>query len=968
MRSGADVQRGTLGDGVSLAILVVAIFCAEAFDRARLIVVGLREQGVDSDPAAPDWLAEAWVVVALAGLVAALYVARRFVEVARAIDAEPPPPARRRLMRALQDLRRWLCARVTWFAYAAVAVWVAFQVLAIAEVAGRELVDGAATAVHWAALAATVLALVAGGSVPGVAAAGARRASAVRVQLVFLVVLYLLVFFVPMTSGQLVDVLRGWGDGSLSRPVAGLAGALLLGAVCRASAARLLVPETTPVAGLAPDALRRAAARLPRIPAGRPGRREVIGAALAGAAAAWAVPGFNALAVLGLGIAILVWVTVPVGAADLERGRERERVALRRLAGTIGVLPVGILVVGLVVAATDSLLLPSGLSGSDVRLLVCAAVAAAAFGALSARAHNAGGEAPGAAERRWPGEAFGVAGFVLGLAMWPAPDVAAWGLLVFAAALAAKVFGERGARELWGGWGVTLGLGVAVYLDTIEVTRAVGAFGLAFVGFTGVLALLHVAASVGTRRRLRCRCFGRTWAAPVVALLLAWLAAAALTLPDEAHRARTVPRGTAEPVALERAVSDWLDDQQPNGGGYVPMLFVGASGGGSKAAYWTTLVLDCVFGDGAPVEDGEHDECGGGDSAGERFGRLFLTSSASGGSVGIHHLVNHRDEVGRDEPWITPTAGREVLSPVVGWGLFHDLPAALLGLPTDPARCDRRLACPLNADRALVQEAAIGVFGDGTEARIDEALLARPGPVTVFNAVVTDRAWWPTERRLLLSRVDLAPPAGCPDGDAAPDAVDAHDLVPGRDVPLVTAAMLSARFPLLEPAARLGYEDCGRPRAIGDGGLYENTGLLTIAELLPRVRRAVETWRQAEPGRADVDVRPIVLSIDDDVYRVVGDSEYGSGARNARGRRSVRVRRQLQRCRFWPRAAYRRISPSVHVGASAATGWEISETSRREDLVETLRRAAGKPSDAIQEIRDMLDGARRPDCDARTRG
>ena len=39
------------------------------------------------------------------------------------------------------------------------------------------------------------------------------------------------------------------------------------------------------------------------------------------------------------------------------------------------------------------------------------------------------------------------------------------------------------------------------------------------------------------------------------------------------------------------------------------MLHVGASGGGSKAAYWTDLVLDCILGEGAPVE-GE-DESGG---------------------------------------------------------------------------------------------------------------------------------------------------------------------------------------------------------------------------------------------------------------------------------------------------------------------------------------------------------------------
>jgi hypothetical protein len=940
--------RGTLADGIVLAVLLATIFVAEAFNRARAILLDLREQGLDSDLAAPDWLAETWGLVALAGLAAAIYVAVRFVGIARELAPE-------------ESRTRFASCLLPWLAGAAVGVWFAWQFLAILDVANRGPSADATTVAYWAAVALAVLAVVAGGSVPGNAALGAHRASVLRVQLLFLGGLYVLVFVVPMSSAQLVDVLRAWGDRELSRPAMGVAGALLLGAVCRASATRLLVPETTPIAGPLPEAL----GRLIPSWAKAIGRGEVAAGAVVLAVAFAVLPGLNALVVLAAGVAVLALLTRPVAATELERTEEGERVSLRRLAGTVGVLPLVILLAGLVRASADSLLLPSGPSWADIQLLLWTGAVLAGFGVLAARAYWAAAVEANDADQRLPGETFGLLGFVLGLGMGLVPDVVAWAILVFAAALAARAFGERGAPELWGGWGVVLGVGVVVYDDPLVVTQSIGAFGLAFLGATGLMALLHVAASVGTRRRLSWRWCGRTWAAPVVLLLLAWFVGAALTLPDGMHGTRTVPAPSGGQAApLETAVGDWLDRQRPNDRGHVPMLFVGASGGGSKAAYWTDLVIDCLLGDGTPIRGKKGaDECRGRDAiAAERYERLFLTSSASGGSIGIHHLLNHASDAGRAKPWVNDTAGREVLSPVVGWGMFHDLPAALLGLPTDPSRCDERVGCPLNADRALVQEAAVAGLGEDRQLPADKGLLGRSAPITVFNGVITNRLWIPTNRRVLLSSVDLAPPVDCATKHGRHDAVDGHDLVPGRDLPLVSAAMLSARFPLLEPAARLGGDDCDRPRAIGDGGLYENTGLLTIATLLPRVRSAVRAWQERE-GR-ELDVRPIVLSIDDDVYSVKDDQEYDAGRGNERGRRSTRVRRRLQRCRVWPRAVYRRISPTAHVGAQAATGWEISKTSREEDLGETLRTSTDARA-TLFEVRRMLDGDAPADCDPR---
>ena len=83
------------------------------------------------------------------------------------------------------------------------------------------------------------------------------------------------------------------------------------------------------------------------------------------------------------------------------------------------------------------------------------------------------------------------------------------------------------------------------------------------------------------------------------------------------------------------------------------------------------------------------------------------------------------------------TAGLEALSPVAGWGLFHDLPAFMLGADLDPAKCEpgKRGECRRHADRALVQEAAVV---NGEHAQLDDprdaGLLAQRGPLTVFNS------------------------------------------------------------------------------------------------------------------------------------------------------------------------------------------------------------------------------------------
>ena len=50
---------------------------------------------------------------------------------------------------------------------------------------------------------------------------------------------------------------------------------------------------------------------------------------------------------------------------------------------------------------------------------------------------------------------------------------------------------------------------------------------------------------------------------------------------------------------------------------------------------------------------------------------------------------------------------------------------------------------------------------------------------------------------------------------------------------------------------------------------------------------------------------------------------------------------------------YARISPVAHAGAQAATGWEVSDTSRRSDLIASLRDDDNQA--VVERVQDALD-------------
>jgi hypothetical protein len=329
---------------------------------------------------------------------------------------------------------------------------------------------------------------------------------------------------------------------------------------------------------------------------------------------------------------------------------------------------------------------------------------------------------------------------------------------------------------------------------------------------------------------------------------------------------------------------------------------------------------------------------------------------------------------------VNDAAGGDALSPIVAWGFFHDAPAFMLGVHRmNPSDCTDATSCRWNADRAVIQEAAVAGNwveltppADELRATVSGSTdgAVKPGaPVTIFNGALDGSVG-----RLLMSPLNLAPPydqtGACLDAAKTdvPGALDARDvLTRGTQLPLVTAALLSARFPAVEPPGRVGtHATEGLPESVcpaqaplpavrvRDGGYVENSGLLTIVDLLPAIEHAITVAR--------ANVRIVVLSIDDDSAVLcpkptLGERHGGLGITARAGPDYVTrlARDRLNSGRF-PNVTYLRISPPPSVGTHAATGWEVSQAARDRQLVHALQVRDGAPYRNLARLRGLLNG------------
>jgi hypothetical protein len=157
-------------------------------------------------------------------------------------------------------------------------------------------------------------------------------------------------------------------------------------------------------------------------------------------------------------------------------------------------------------------------------------------------------------------------------------------------------------------------------------------------------------------------------------------------------------------------------------------------------------------------------------------------------------------------------------------------------------------------------------------------------PLLLFNGTHGDGA-----------RVNVSPLDGDEDsgGRTAPPSQpvltpDSHDLLdvlcPGQDVPLFTAAFLSARFPFVTPAGHLPHAPC-TPAShetldIVDGGYHDNSGASQVGEVWAALAPMVAHVNRAGTGPI---VRPVLIEVDTGEGNVPMDGLDPPGAQAARG-------------------------------------------------------------------------------------
>ena len=259
-----------------------------------------------------------------------------------------------------------------------------------------------------------------------------------------------------------------------------------------------------------------------------------------------------------------------------------------------------------------------------------------------------------------------------------------------------------------------------------------------------------------------------------------------------------------------------------------PVIVVATAGGGIRAAAWTTQVLTGLENEGQDLA--KYQSCQSNLSS-----SVLAISSVSGGSVGsMFFLSGYSSAKDADFAFkpdkIVERAFRSSLS-AAGWGfLYPDLARAfpLLGM-----------SVPLTIDRGWALENAwIAQWPSPpniNEWRRDVAAGKRPA--AIFNATAAENG-----HRFLIASTDF-------DENVLSDAMGTlNDKVtiqfskrfPGYDVPVATAARLSASFPYVSPEAQASDGPAASRFHIGDGGYYDNSGVLSALEWIEQAAPALK--------------------------------------------------------------------------------------------------------------------------------
>src|SRR5262245_1906649 len=348
---------------------------------------------------------------------------------------------------------------------------------------------------------------------------------------------------------------------------------------------------------------------------------------------------------------------------------------------------------------------------------------------------------------------------------------------------------------VWSGMASLLLL-VAFTLDPIHVAGAIG---------TGAVLALAGASFVLWGSAL---VYWGAWKR-IPALTLFLLLAVVSSIWNDNHNIRVLNAGGGtDRDSLEAALAKWHDQiSKKYGDRPQPLFVVTAEGGGIRAAYWTAIILGSIQDKDPSFAD-----------------HVFAISGVSGGSVGaavFSALLTDENAHGQIVQRSEEMLGQDFLSPAIAAMLYPDFAQRFCPVPIQ--FLDRGQWLEKSWEQAWRETARKHGHDDNRFAEGFRSLWKQGNPyvpVLLLNATSVEKG-----NRIIGSNVQINP-----DEFLATDDL-MKKIAPATDVPLSTAAHLSARFTYVSPAARFVSDNS---HAV-DGGYFENSGATTGVDILRKI-------------------------------------------------------------------------------------------------------------------------------------
>ncbi|WP_126969551.1 patatin-like phospholipase family protein [Gynurincola endophyticus] len=284
---------------------------------------------------------------------------------------------------------------------------------------------------------------------------------------------------------------------------------------------------------------------------------------------------------------------------------------------------------------------------------------------------------------------------------------------------------------------------------------------------------------------------------------------------SENHYVRTIAANQNELPAQKRLsehIESFLQQFDENGDYEIPMYFVLANGGASRAGWWTGGVLAYL------------QETSQFDSEQSFYQHMFAISSASGGSVGAASFLYKAKSKTADEPLfhsVRKVFEADLLSPGLSYFLSFDLGRYLL--PISFTSIDRNIKLEQAFDQSMqLKDKHLPIQYLFTNDAYNYA------PIFAFNvtrmqdgspALVTNLAYGYNRFN---NREDIL-----------------HIMSPDSTLTISSAAFLSARFPYISPAGRINAKNKTVHYYV-DGGYFDNSGAGFIQELLGETKAIID--------------------------------------------------------------------------------------------------------------------------------